>query len=318
MVLVGFDGFIDTLVHPIKQTGQPFASLKDFGKKICLSSEKSCNIELAISSIQLGGNGPLLARALALHGHNVLLAGLVDHPIFSCLDNILTRICLGAPGQTDALEFDDGKLLLGKLASLHACTLERIFSLVPQEQWLKYVRAAPLIACVNWTMLSMMTPFWHWLAQTLPIPSKKTWLFVDLADPSKRSDQELQEALEALYRLTPIFDVVLGLNEAEAERVSSVLQCTMDASSIRQKSQLTRIAIHTKRYSSFATHESAWKIATEIIQKPFISTGAGDHFNAGLCHGLLSGWHPEKTLFYATQLATHYVATGQILCDTIR
>ena len=46
-------------------------------------------------------------------------------------------------------------------------------------------------------------------------------------------------------------------------------------------------------------------------EKPLITTGAGDHFNAGFTTGQLLGLDPEGCLALGVSTSGHYVRTGE-------
>ena len=66
---VGFDGFIDRIVRPLRpadvsgEPAKPFATIREFGEYLIDKAEKSCSIELHEQARQLGGNMPFLSRA---------------------------------------------------------------------------------------------------------------------------------------------------------------------------------------------------------------------------------------------------------------
>src|SRR5438128_2391834 len=65
--LVGFDGFVDTIVTPVglrRSSGDdftPISTLTEFGQRIVAAAGKSTNIELYPRIDKLGGNGPIMA-----------------------------------------------------------------------------------------------------------------------------------------------------------------------------------------------------------------------------------------------------------------
>lgn len=65
--LVGIDGFVDKIVHPVDQRSgpgdqfTPIATIAEFGARISSAAGKSANIELAPVLEKLGGNGPIMA-----------------------------------------------------------------------------------------------------------------------------------------------------------------------------------------------------------------------------------------------------------------
>jgi sugar/nucleoside kinase (ribokinase family) len=47
------------------------------------------------------------------------------------------------------------------------------------------------------------------------------------------------------------------------------------------------------------------------VQQPKISTGAGDHFNAGFCLGLVLGFSLPESLCVGVATSGYYVRTAQ-------
>ena len=47
-----------------------------------------------------------------------------------------------------------------------------------------------------------------------------------------------------------------------------------------------------------------------FVQQPKISTGAGDHFNAGFCLGRVLGLNLDESLCVGTATSGYYVRTG--------
>ena len=72
--LVGFDGFVDTIVTPVAlRAGQgenftPINTIQEFGDRILAAAGKSTNIEFYPRMDKLGGNGPIMANALLTQG----------------------------------------------------------------------------------------------------------------------------------------------------------------------------------------------------------------------------------------------------------
>src|SRR6266567_2397920 len=58
-----------------------------FGNKILRAAGQSSNYELVVKQMKLGGNGPIMANALASHGMSVTYIGCVGyptiHPVFA-------------------------------------------------------------------------------------------------------------------------------------------------------------------------------------------------------------------------------------------
>src|SRR5205085_2832581 len=77
---VGFDGFVDEIIHAVntRQTATEFTRLEtisDFGARITEAAGRSTNIEVVRQNKKLGGNGPIMANALATLGLRVIYVG---------------------------------------------------------------------------------------------------------------------------------------------------------------------------------------------------------------------------------------------------
>jgi len=324
-IFVGFDGFTDHISQAVDQRESatlytPIPTLRAFGERIAEASGKSGNIELVLKNTQIGGNAPLLAQGL-FPFHRVSFAGLIGYPqAIEPLFAFFAEQCdscypLGPSGETDAIEFEDGKLFLGKQRPLLELHLDQIVSNI---DFVDALNRCDLFASVNWTMLPIMNSLWRYIAHTIvaQLTTKKRWMFVDLADPAKRTDHDILEALNILKTLQTGFHVVLGLNHAEALRVGQLLGTDANPSEIRRRANLSQVVIHSPTEARAANREEECVVKVDFCKKPVIQTGAGDTFNAGYCHGLVSGWNLAQTLQNGVLLASRYVHTGLIISQS--
>jgi sugar/nucleoside kinase (ribokinase family) len=60
-----------------------------------------------------------------------------------------------------------------------------------------------------------------------------------------------------------------------------------------------------------ANADASEHFGVEAVAQPNIKTGAGDHFNAGFCFGRLIDASLHDSLLLATEVAHHYVRTGE-------
>lgn len=317
--LVGFDGFVDRIVQPVANRSgpgenfTPIATIPDFARRIESAAGKSTNIELFPREHRLGGNGPIMAHALLSAGMKVRYIGALGtpevHPVFKEFAGKTEAFSLGAPGTTDALEFTDGKLLLNTTSSLEAITYEAMVKTVGEGKFFDLFSRLDLIGMVNWTMIPSMTDILNALLEkvlpNLPSRDQRTFFF-DLADPEKRSDSDIKSALLTIKRFQSYGKTLLGMNLKEGQLVGRVLgikESGEDEDSlkrlttkIRQELSLSMVAVHPRDCAACATSEDTWYLPGPYTDSPVLTTGAGDHFNAGLSLGHTLNMTPLASL----------------------
>lgn len=332
--LVGLDGFVDTIVTPVAQrTGQgdaftPIRTIPEFAQRIAGAAGKSTNIELYPLMDKLGGNGPIMANALLAAGTRVTYIGALGrpsiHPVFLSFAERAEVVSLCDPGVTTAVEFGDGKLMLGQLRSLDAVTMETIEAVMGADHLRNTLASTDLVALVNWTMIPNMTGILRSLAdEVLPgLPARaRRIFFFDLADPEKRSRQDLLDVLSIISRFGAFGSVTLGLNMKEAQRVYAELgfaergvteeDLRAIAADIRSNLNLHTVVVHLRESAACATAGGTCWVPGPYTDKPLITTGAGDHFNAGFTQGQLLGLDAEACLTLGACTSGLYVRSGE-------
>ncbi len=337
--LIGFDGFTDEIIDVVAlrkslQEHEAFPTIQSFGERVLECANKSANIELVVKQTKLGGNAPILCNALLAQGHQGSFIGPIGEPneiepLFSEMAAQLEQVVtLGPSAHTDALEFEDGKLMLGKHKALRDIDYRGLLAHSSEKQLIELFSEAILFGNTTWTLLLGLNDLWSGLLENIfpHVPPKdqanQRFMFVDLCDPSKRAISELQEALHLLQKFSAWYDVVLGLNIVEVEKVAGSLgydkgPCKKEEdydqalSFIAEKTHFSQIALHTKHFAKVAFEGTIQTTPVSHCEKPKISTGAGDNFNAGYCGGLLLGMTPSACLAMGVLSSGLYVRHGQ-------
>ena len=344
--LVGFDGFIDSIIHmvDVRRDMSPtgYARLKTisaFAARCADAAGKSTNIEQVLLEDRFGGNGPLMAGGLAQLGMKIDYIGAVGrgselslHPVFSAFASRCRRVIpVAEPSTTDCLEFEDGKLMFNNTANVQDVTWERLLKVVGLDGLLAMADESSLMGIVNWSLQGGVPGIWHGLVRDVfpKLSEKERRVFIDLSDPAKRTDEDIREALTQLKELEaqPRVSVTLGLNLSESQRIASVLG--LDAFSnramssmgtvVRRASELIRehlgldcIVIHPREGAAAAdaAGRSAW-FDGPFTANPKLSTGAGDHFNGGFAFAQVHGLSLEECLATGCGVSGAYVRDAQ-------
>ncbi|MBN2300306.1 MAG: hypothetical protein JXC31_03860 [Acholeplasmataceae bacterium] len=336
-MVIGFDGFIDEIIHVVDKRldSEQFTridTIELYAKRIEKASGLSTNIELVTVQKKIGGNGPIMCNALAKHQSNIQYIGALGVPtiddVFSNMASNVKLHSIATFGHTDALEFDDGKILMGKMTTLNDVTYENLIQTVGKEQLLDMLSQTDLFATVNWSMLPHMTELWKKLIShilpLLPKKDKKPILFVDLADPEKREQIEIQEALNLLKLFKSHFFVVLGLNKKEAYDVANELDLFDNESLVNMQISLEdlnealcenidvdELVIHPVDRSCVFVKGKFYEELGPYVSKPKLTTGAGDNFNAGFVLGLMLGLSPDEALLTGMSTSGYYVRNAE-------
>src|SRR6266550_14795 len=299
---IGLDGFVDEILHVVDKRESAgkylrLSRMAQWGERICAAAGKSTNIELVSQRTKLGGNGPIMANAMASFGFKVSYLGNLGypnlHPVFAEFARRAEVHSIAEPGYTDAVEFEDGKVF-----------------------------GADFLGFVNWTMLTYMNEIW---AATLDgicpkLSGPRRTMFFDLADPEKRTPADIAQALALIAAFEKYFDVILGLNESESSQIGRTLGLnTSDHSPeglVKLGQEILRcvpvgtLVIHPTHYALAVRQDGAARVEGPFTPQPLITTGAGDHFNAGFCLGKLLGFDNATSVLTGVTTSGFYVRTA--------
>lgn len=321
-ILVGYDGFIDEIIHVVdkRQDQNNFDRIQTitaFSERIAKAAGLSANIEFVPKQIKLGGNGPIMADSLLKQGHKVSYAGSIGssdiHPVFKDFANRCQQvISFEEPGHTDALEFMDGKLMLGKISHMTEVNWKRLIEKCPREELTQLIQNTQLLSFNNWTMLSGMNAIMEGMLSIIREIDQKPIAFIDLADPQKRLDEDILDVLNLISEFGQETQMILSMNKNESMIVAKLLGTEYDdvihrAVKIREKLSISHVVIHPLHGAAAATEDWAGYVIGPYTQKPKLTTGAGDNFNAGFCNALLRGFSTEECLATGVNTSGFYV-----------
>lgn len=324
-VFAGLDGFIDEICEVVRsrrdeKTYERMETLLEFGELVRGASGTSANVEIVVKTVKIGGNGVILANALAELGCRIVYCGNLGYPetnpVFAPFVKNCERVySLAEPGHTDALEFLDGKLMQGKLEPLRDITFDRIIETVGKDKLRGELEEANLVVFGNWTMIHSMTDIWRRiLSDVLPGIERSSGrkFFFDLADPRKRDREEIAEACHILAEFEQVGEVILGLNEKESIQVADILGAGAPdicerARGIREKLGISWTVIHPVTHAASSGLQGEDCYEGPYCKNPVLTTGAGDNFNAGFCLGRLLGLDGKGSVLLGKAASGFYV-----------
>lgn len=329
---VGFDGFVDEILHVVDKRESTdkylrLPTISKYAERLAAAAGKSTNVEMVSQMTKLGGNGPIMANALASFGLKLCYLGNLGypnlHPIFAEFAKRAEVHTIAEPGYTDAVEFEDGKIMCGKHKALRDVNWENIKSRFGQENFTKKLQEANFIGFVNWTMLTSMNDTWAIILKDVcpKLTGPRRKIFFDLADPEKRTREDILKALSLITEFEKYFDAILGLNEKEAYEIGGHLGLdTKDhtpegllklAKEIHARIRINTVVVHPVHYALAVSANDAAIVEGPFTPKPLITTGAGDHFNAGFCLGKLLGFDNAKAVLTGVSTSGFYVRSAK-------
>ena len=334
---IGFDGFIDEIVHVVDHRSDinnfsKIKTIRDYSSRLMTGSGLSTNIEIVPIMRKLGGNGPNFAVPLQLFGMEIVYTGSVGKesfdPVFNRLSENMELIGLAEPGFSQCFEFDDGKIIVSRTECLNDVTPESLVSAVGDKRLLDLLCKSNLIAMNNWTMIPYMSDIWEMVLKNY-IPKmrercdiSKKIIFVDMADPEKRTADDINRALKILGEYTRAgFRTVLGLNKKEACEIAEIngkkiadysgypLEdiCRFIAGIV----DLTCLLVHPVDRAAMIEGGKYTETPGPFCEKPLLTTGAGDNFNAGFVYGYIKGFDPVDCLRCGVGTSGFYVRNAR-------
>ena len=332
-LFIGLDGYVDLIQRVVKSKNdagtQYFEEIKDFARHIDRAAGKSSQFELETQETKLGGSAPIMAHAMGALGFSSTCIGNFGQDsiqeVFKDIHENVRLLSVSNSGLTNAMEFHDGKLIFSEVSPFQNLDWDEVKKRSGLDTLIKSIDQASLIALVDWCNLPHSTGIWRGiLHEIMPhISSHPRYIFFDILDPSRRSDEEIGEVINVMDGFNKYGKVNLGLNENETEKIYISLNKTNgtlvdDSLSLGEKGRyiyenmcLSNLLIHPTDRAISISHQGIVELPGRMVARPKISTGGGDNFNAGFCFGLLSGFDLESCLILAMANSGSYVENGK-------
>ena len=334
-MIIGLDGFVDEIIHIVdkrldSKNYTRISTIAEFGKRVSNAAGLSTNIEFVPVQTKLGGNGPIFANALLEYGVSLTYVGMLGkpsiHPVFQeMVERSKAVYSLCEPGHSDACEFEDGKIIIGKHASLREMTWDLFRDNLGGPGGIaKLIEENNLLGMENWTMLPYMSDIWEGIiSEVFPLLSdrkEKPFAFFDLADPEKRTKEDICHAMGLISKFEEKFRAILGLNEKEAYEIAEALGIEISEDdpdklktatmAIYEKMDIYCLMVHPVSSACCVIDGEYYYTEGPYCRKPKLTTGAGDNFNAGFCIGQVIGLDPISSLALGACSSGFYVRNG--------
>lgn len=322
-VVVGFDGFIDSIKKVVDHRDSfgvhYYKSLNDFAERIRKASGKSGQVEIEVQRVKLGGNAPILASALGSLGVPATCIGSTDNSIFKPIRKNCDLIDVAIPGTSDAIEFDDGKIIMSDLSAFQEYNWTYIRNKVGLGKLKSIFSSADLIAMVDWANLAHAEDIWDGVINDVLIPSGRRdyMFFFDLCDPTRKAAHEIDDILDVISRFSYCGGVTLGINGNETMAIWSALTGKTNEVSIEEAAKFVHYAMNIDcllvhlidRCLVFHRREFI-ELKGRFVNNPKLQTGGGDNLNAGFIAGMLAGFSINEAITLGMAASGSYVQEG--------
>ena len=329
-VLIGFDGFVDEIIYVVDKrydhaNYKRLEYLDDYGQKISAAAGLSLNVEMLPIQKKIGGNGPIMANSLANLDAKVTYIGALGasevHPVFQPMKERMETLSVADPGFTDAIEFLDGKLISCKLEGLKGVTWDNIKKKITPLELARRIDECDCLGFVDWTLVVHMTAVWQGIiTEVFPLLQNhnKRKLMVDLADPEKRTPEDILAAIKCVEKFEEKFTVILGLNEKEANEIADLYdlpggdgrELLALTKALAATIKVTTVVVHPVKQACAVSGEETAIIDGPYCHSPILTTGAGDNFNAGFLYAQMNNFDLQESLTVGCANSGYYVRSG--------
>ncbi|MBC2595190.1 carbohydrate kinase [Ruficoccus amylovorans] len=330
--VTGFDAFVDEMISVVDERHHLEAyrrveTISQFGELIKSAAGHSSLREIVVNRREPGGCAINMGDGLAAFGVRVDTFATAGEPCDDAFAAYAGQASLHSwgrePGRTLAFEFADGKLMFSAVTPLSDFTPEYVAGRLADGSFRLACERAGVIALTDWSLYPHMTECWRLLQQEVfKHLSARPRFFIDLVDPSSRSEADIGSMIEALPGFENCGPITLGLNQNEANILSritggealaepGIAETASQAAVLRRALKIDEVVIHAHKYAVAANASGVHAGEGRFCEKPAKSTGAGDRFNAGYALGLLLELPPQECVALGTASSGLYVRLGR-------
>lgn len=326
-VVFGFDGMVDTVREIIdeRQGRAEYTAVSELSavsKRIDQSVDvnSSATFEWTENATRTGGHACHLTRALGGLDYEPTMIGTFGdpvEPVFREEFDAHPIVSIGRPGHTDAVEFNDGKLLLTQSGDYRTLDWETLCDRIELETLAEHVDGKRLLGLGYWSIIPSFPDIVEGLREALwpLLSSPPEHVLVDPADLHHVPPGDFQKGAAALTALDEVVPTTVSANRSETAVLTELFDGTVD--DVESAVNVAREGLGVSRFVSHGVERSASSTATETasvgvprVEDPVLTTSAGDHFNAGLAVGLLTGAEESSALVLGNSVAGWFVRNG--------
>ena len=327
-VVFGFDGFVDNVRRVGRSADdgveERISTLQEFGEEVVTSAaaDSSLSISWGRHGQRTGGHVSHLSRVYQGLGFDPTIVGTCGDPPRDSFEREFadcTIYSLGEPGITDAIEFNDGKLMLTESGDAATLDWNSLRSRVGVETLADELDGARLFGIGYWSMIPGLGDIVDGIREEV-LPTLSTLprhVLMDPANIRKLDRAKLDEVVSAAQRLDEVVDLTVSANRFETRVLASELgdsagdHIAEDARTAFDALGVDRFVGHGVTESVVVTADGSASVAVRPVETPELTTSAGDHFNAGFALGLVEGLPDDASVALGNALAREFVRTGK-------
>jgi hypothetical protein len=324
----GFDGYVDRVRKVVdeRQESEKFDGLDGldgFSARIesSLTADSSLSFEWLHEETRTGGHTCHLSRTFGKWGFDPAMFGMYGDPV---LEPFRTEFderqlhTLGEPGHTDAIEFDERKLMFTENGDTMALDWERLRTTGERRSLTARLDGAALLGVGYWAEMPNLPDVLTGLRNLWPsLEDPPRTVLLDPGDVRKLDAEQLRAGRDALGQLADVTRVIITGNRAEIQYLAETYgdetpgDMIGAAGTVFDAVDAAVIVCHSPAESVVVTPDSTGSVAVPVEDDPELTTSAGDHFNAGFALALHEGVEPTAAVAVGNAVAGHFVRTTE-------